>query len=132
MSPAAEVSHRCDPRFWRGVAAFGAGEYFAAHEEWEAVWLEAQGAEKTFLAGLIQAAVGLDKEADGKLVAAQRLLTRARGKLTATAIATPVDVVALVVRMDAVLAAIGRGARVAGPAPLALLPGAGETDDRRA
>jgi len=37
-----------------GLRLYDAGEFFAAHEAWESVWLRAQEPEKTFLQGLIQ------------------------------------------------------------------------------
>ena len=37
-----------------GLRLYDAGEFFAAHEAWEIVWLRAQEPEKTFLQGLIQ------------------------------------------------------------------------------
>ena len=37
-----------------GLRLYQAGEFFAAHEEWESVWLQAQEPEKMFLQGLIQ------------------------------------------------------------------------------
>ncbi len=37
-----------------GLRLYDAGEFFAAHEAWESVWLEAQEPDKTFLQGLIQ------------------------------------------------------------------------------
>src|ERR1700719_5324334 len=37
-----------------GLRRYNAGECFTAHEAWEAVWLEAQEPDKTFLQGLIQ------------------------------------------------------------------------------
>ena len=37
-----------------GLRLYDAGEFFAAHEAWESVWLRAQQPEKTFLQGLIQ------------------------------------------------------------------------------
>lgn len=39
-----------------GRRRYDAGEFFAAHEAWEIVWLEASGAEKMFLQALIQVA----------------------------------------------------------------------------
>ena len=39
-----------------GLRCYRAGEFFAAHEHWEAVWLELLGPEKTFLQALIQVA----------------------------------------------------------------------------
>jgi uncharacterized protein len=37
-----------------GLRLYHAGEFFAAHEAWETVWLRAQEPEKKFLQGLIQ------------------------------------------------------------------------------
>ena len=37
-----------------GLRCYRAGQFFAAHEAWESVWLECQEPEKMFLQGLIQ------------------------------------------------------------------------------
>ena len=37
-----------------GLRCYEAGEFFAAHEAWEAVWLQSQEPDKTFLQGVIQ------------------------------------------------------------------------------
>ena len=37
-----------------GLRRYRAGQFFAAHEAWESVWLECQEPEKMFLQGLIQ------------------------------------------------------------------------------
>jgi predicted metal-dependent hydrolase len=37
-----------------GLRLYDAGEFFAAHEAWESVWLKAPEPEKTFLQGVIQ------------------------------------------------------------------------------
>jgi uncharacterized protein len=37
-----------------GLRRYQEGEFFAAHEAWESVWLEVQEPEKTFVQGLIQ------------------------------------------------------------------------------
>ena len=37
-----------------GLRLYDAGEFFAAHEAWENVWLSLQEPDKTFLQGLIQ------------------------------------------------------------------------------
>jgi predicted metal-dependent hydrolase len=39
-----------------GLRRYEAGEFFAAHEEWESVWLRSPEPEKTFLQALIQVA----------------------------------------------------------------------------
>ena|ERR1035438_5552740 len=38
----------------KGLRLYDAGEFFAAHEAWETVWLGAREPDKTFLQGLIQ------------------------------------------------------------------------------
>jgi predicted metal-dependent hydrolase len=37
-----------------GLRRYHAGQFFAAHEAWESVWLECQEPEKMFLQALIQ------------------------------------------------------------------------------
>lgn len=37
-----------------GLRLYDAGEFFAAHEAWESVWLGLQEPDKTFLQGLVQ------------------------------------------------------------------------------
>src|SRR5580700_11440044 len=37
-----------------GLRLYESGEFFAAHEAWESVWLKSPEPEKTFLQGLIQ------------------------------------------------------------------------------
>jgi predicted metal-dependent hydrolase len=37
-----------------GLRLYEAGEFFAAHEAWESVWLRSREPDKTFLQGLIQ------------------------------------------------------------------------------
>lgn len=41
-------------RFDRAVVLFNAGEFYEAHEDWEALWLEAEGDHRLWLQGLIQ------------------------------------------------------------------------------
>jgi predicted metal-dependent hydrolase len=45
--------------FEEGIRRFNQGEFFEAHEVWEHQWRRAEGAERVFLQGLIQAAVAL-------------------------------------------------------------------------
>ena len=40
--------------FDRAVAHWNAGDYFEAHEDWETIWHEAEGARREWLQGLIQ------------------------------------------------------------------------------
>lgn len=65
----------------RGLDAFRAGLYFAAHEEWEAVWLRAEGSRKRHLQGLIQVAAGGVHLAAGRVRPAATLLALALPKL---------------------------------------------------
>lgn len=48
-----------DPRYLEGIAFFNARDFYAAHDAWEALWLERFGEEKDFLQGLILCAVAL-------------------------------------------------------------------------
>jgi len=100
------VEHVDDPRFWCGVEHFDAGDYFAAHEVWEELWRELDGTEKEFLGGLIQAAVGYLKRERGVRNGAQRLWTRALGRLSRLAGKAPIDVDRLCARLRADLAAL--------------------------
>jgi predicted metal-dependent hydrolase len=67
--------------YQRGIQLFNERHFFDAHEIWEDVWREADGPEKKFLQGLIQAAVALHHHSTGNLVGACSLLERARKNL---------------------------------------------------
>lgn len=43
--------------FWQGVDQFQQGEFYACHDTLEALWIEAQEPDKTFLQGILQIAV---------------------------------------------------------------------------
>ena len=64
-------------RLAEGAALFDAGEFFAAHEVWEAAWKAARGPSRGLLQALIQTAAALHQAQRGKRSGAQRLLTRA-------------------------------------------------------
>ena len=68
-----------DPRYLAGVERFNAGDYFAAHEDWEALWLEAT-ADRRFYQSLIQAAVALYHWGNGNRTGADRLFAAGRDK----------------------------------------------------
>ena len=72
-----------DPRLGRGVDAFNAGEFFAAHEIWEELWLEMVGPEKLLLQGLVQIAAGYAKVESGVRGGALKLLARGVGLVRA-------------------------------------------------
>ena len=65
-----------DSRLARGIDAFNAGEFFLAHEIWEALWLETVGPEKVLLQGLVQIAAGYAKAESGVRGGAVKLLAR--------------------------------------------------------
>ncbi len=69
--------------YQRGLELFNRGEFFDAHEVLEDVWRAAPAAEKKFLQGLIQVAVGLHHHSRGNMAGARSLLARAHRNLSA-------------------------------------------------
>ena len=49
-----------DPRYLAGVVLFNRGDFFEAHEAWEALWMDTAGEEKKFIQGLIPSAPSHD------------------------------------------------------------------------
>jgi predicted metal-dependent hydrolase len=64
-----------------GLRLYTAGEFFAAHEAWESVWLPAQEPEKTFLQGLIQVTAAFHHWHRENRLGTSRLLHAALGRL---------------------------------------------------
>ncbi|MFW6061064.1 MAG: DUF309 domain-containing protein [Phycisphaeraceae bacterium] len=65
--------------FREGVARFNAGEWFEAHEVWEALWHTLDdGERKQFVQGLIQCAVALEHARRGNPRGALTMFDRAR------------------------------------------------------
>jgi uncharacterized protein len=64
-----------------GLRHYDAGEFFAAHEAWESVWLPAQEPEKTFLQGLIQVTAAFHHLQRDNRLGTARLLRAALGRL---------------------------------------------------
>jgi uncharacterized protein len=64
-----------------GLRLYDAGEFFAAHEAWESVWLRAQEPEKTFLQGLIQVTAAFHHLQRENRLGTSRLLRAALGRL---------------------------------------------------
>jgi dTDP-4-amino-4,6-dideoxygalactose transaminase len=62
--------------FERGVELFDRGEFYEAHEVLEDVWRVTGGADKLFLQGLVQLAVGLHHYSTGNLMGARSVLAR--------------------------------------------------------
>ena len=68
--------------FRRGLELFNKGKFFDAHEVLEDVWRAAPMAEKKFLQGLIQIAVGLHHHSRGNIAGARSLLVRGNRNLS--------------------------------------------------
>jgi uncharacterized protein len=66
-----------------GRAAFNRGEFFDAHELWEAAWRALEGSERVMVQGLIQVAAGLHHLQHRRPRPAARLLAKGAGKLGA-------------------------------------------------
>jgi hypothetical protein len=101
-----------------GARLFDAGDFFAAHEAWEARWRAAAGAERLRLQGLILAAAALMKRDRGVTRGAAGLWRRGRRKLElarAEAAPAPFDVAAFVAGMDEALAGAAGAPRLAPP-----------------
>jgi uncharacterized protein len=64
-----------------GLRRYRAGEFFAAHEEWESVWLGAQEPEKMFLQGLIQVTAAFHHLQRNNPLGTALLLRAALGRL---------------------------------------------------
>ena len=64
-----------------GIRLFNRQKYFEAHEALEAVWLKAEGEEKTFLHGLIQVAAAFHHYTRGNPAGFRSLLDKGWKKL---------------------------------------------------
>ena len=53
----ADANIEMAPEFWKGVEQFQQGEFYDCHDTLEALWMEAQEPDKTFLQGILQIAV---------------------------------------------------------------------------
>jgi len=81
-------SKRADPdldgtRFRRGVEQFNCGEFWEAHESWEAEWLAATGERAQLLQGLIQLAAACYHVQRGRQRIAEKLRGISVGRLRA-------------------------------------------------
>ncbi len=70
-----------DPRYLEGIRWFNRGEFFEAHEVWEAVWKECHGPSRPFYKGLIQVAVCLHHFGNRNIRGARKLFHSSRGYL---------------------------------------------------
>lgn len=95
--------------FERGVSAFDAGEYHAAHEEFEKLWLSTQGSDSDFFKGLIQACIALHHFQHGNLEGAAKLYSGHRRYLAAyLPVHRGIDVAALLTEMQRALRLVVR------------------------
>jgi uncharacterized protein len=69
--------------YLEGIRLFNAGEFWHAHEQWEACWLVAREPENTFYQGIIQAAAALVHWQRGNLRGLRRNWEKGRPKLVA-------------------------------------------------
>ncbi len=89
---------------------FNRGAYFEAHEALEDLWRAADPADKLFLQGLTQIAVGMVHHQRGNLVGARSLLPRGMANLEGYPEQhLGIDVAALRVAVTACLDALTRG-----------------------
>ena len=99
----------------RGVVHFNRGEYFEAHEAWEAAWLRASGSRAELYKGLVQCAAALHHLRRGNLEGARRLHERQRLRLAAfSPRALGISIARLLADVDAVFAALGGNPRADG------------------
>ena len=77
MPPIPDISKR----FERGIREFNAGDFYAAHDTWEDVWMDVRGPERPFFQGMIQVAVGYYHLSCENYAGAEHLLSRGIRKL---------------------------------------------------
>lgn len=99
-----------------GLELFSRGEYFAAHEAWEAEWTGETGERRRFLQGLIHVAVALYHDQRANPTGALRQMRKAAAKLAAAgAMRDGIDVAAAAAAAAVWVAEAERGGR---PAPV--------------
>jgi len=81
--PDANVPIISRQQYLEGIRLFNAGEYWHAHEQWEACWLTAAEPDALFFKGIIQAAAALVHWQRGKPRGLRRNWEKARPKLVA-------------------------------------------------
>ena len=87
--------------YLEGIRLFNAGEFWHAHEQWEACWLIAREPEITFYQGIIQAAAALVHWQRGNPRGLRRNWEKGRPKLVALPpVMLGLDLRALIADMD--------------------------------
>ena len=76
-----EASLTCDPRLGEAVRLFNAGEWYACHDGFEALWHETQGPCRRTLQGILQIAVAHHHLDRGNQRGAMVLLGEGLGRL---------------------------------------------------
>ena len=71
-----------EPEYLKGIEYFNHGEFFEAHEIWEAIWARTSGREQLFYKGLIHAAVALHHFGNSNLRGARKVWGSCRQYLT--------------------------------------------------
>lgn len=66
----------------RGIEHFRAGDYFAAHDDWEEVWQGLRGRQRTFWQAMIQLVVGAYHLRNGNRKGCESLWRKALAKCT--------------------------------------------------
>lgn len=88
-------------QYLEGIRLFNEGEYWHAHEQWEACWLQTTEPQSTFYKGIIQAAAALVHWKKGNPRGLRLNWAKGRPKLVALAPAMlGLDVRALIADMD--------------------------------
>jgi len=101
-------SSKLSQHYLEGIRLFNAGEFWHAHEQWEACWLVANEPEATFFQGIIQAAAALVHWQRGNPRGLQRNWEKGRPKLVALpATMHGLDLRALIGDMDCFVAEQG-------------------------
>ena len=99
--------------YLEGIRLFNAGEFWHAHEQWEACWLVAAEPEATFYKGIIQAAAALVHWQRGNPRGLRRNWEKGRPKLVALpSHMKGLDLHALIGEMDRFVIAGGPPERV--------------------
>jgi predicted metal-dependent hydrolase len=94
----------------RGLELIRRGEFFAAHEELEHAWREADPGERDFYQGLVHVSVAWYQAGRGRRLGCERQLAKAVRRLEAYAPAhRGVDVAAVLRQLDAAAATVARG-----------------------
>jgi uncharacterized protein len=87
--------------YLEGIRLFNAGEFWHAHEQWEACWMIAREPEITFYQGIIQAAAALVHWQRGNPRGLRRNWEKGRPKLVALPpVMLGLDLRALIADMD--------------------------------